>query len=75
MVLRNYREDTNLTQEQLITLLHGCIATVSKTKKITINERRLHKFFPAHYSKTEMERIIFGLLQQWKEAQGEDENE
>lgn len=75
MELRKYRDNGNLTQDQLIDLLHGSIATVSKSKKITINERRLHKFFPAHYSKTEMERIIFGLLQQWKEAQEDEKNE
>lgn len=75
MELRKYRDNGNLTQDQLIDLLHGSIATVYKSKKITINERRLHKFFPAHYSKTEMERIIFGLLQQWKEAQEDEKNE
>lgn len=75
MELRKYRDNETLTQEQLIDLLHGSIATVSKSKKITINERRLHKFFPANYSKTEMEKIIFGLLEQWKKAQEEERNE
>ncbi len=75
MELRKYRDNETLTQEQLIDLLHGSIATVSKSKKITINERRLHKFFPANYSKTEMEKIIFGLLEQWKKAQEEERDE
>lgn len=73
MELRKYRDDQNMTQEQLINILIGSVSTVSVSKKITINERKLHKFFPAYYSKTEMERVIFGLLEQWKQAQESEE--
>lgn len=73
MELRKYRDDRNMTQEQLINLLIGSVATVSASKKITLNERKLHKFFPAYYSKSEMERVIFGLLEQWKQAQDNEE--
>lgn len=73
MELRKYRDDKNMTQEQLITILIGSASTVSVSKKITLNERKLHKFFPAYYSKAEMERVIFGLLEQWKQAQDSEE--
>ena len=73
MELRKYRDDQNMTQEQLINILIGSVSTVPVSKKITINERKLHKFFPAYYSKTEMERVIFGLLEQWKQAQESEE--
>lgn len=73
MELRKYRGDNNMTQEQLINLLIGSASTVPVSKKITLNERKLHKFFPAYYSKTEMERVIFGLLEQWKQAQESEE--
>lgn len=69
MELRKYRDDKNMTQDQLINILIGSASTVSVSKKITLNERKLHKFFPAYYSKAEMERVIFGLLEQWKQAQ------
>ena len=69
MELRKYRDDKNMTQEQLINILIGSVSTVPVSKKITLNERKLHKFFPAYYSKAEMERVIFGLLEQWKQAQ------
>lgn len=42
-------------------------------KNCTLNERKLHKFFPAYYSKAEIERVIFGLLEQWKQAQDSEE--
>ena len=73
MELRKYRDDKNMTQEQLINILIGSVSMVPVSKKITLNERKLHKFFPAYYSKAEMERVIFGLLEQWKQAQDSEE--
>ena len=73
MELRKYRDDENMTQEKLINILIGSVSTVPASKKITLNERKLHKFFPAYYSKAEMERVIFGLLEQWKQAQDSEE--
>ena len=61
------------TQEQLINILIGSASSPKVSKKITLNERKLHKFFPAYYSKTEMEQVIFGLLEQWKQAQESEE--
>jgi ParB family chromosome partitioning protein len=69
MVLRNYREDNTMTQEMLIELLNGCVSTLSTSKKITLNERKLKKYFPAYYSKAAMEQVITSLLEQWKDAQ------
>lgn len=73
MELRKYRDDKNMTQEQLINILIGSASAPPVSKKITLNERKLHKFFPAYYSKTEMEQVIFGLLEQWKQAQESEE--
>ncbi|MBQ8878554.1 MAG: ParB/RepB/Spo0J family partition protein [Lachnospiraceae bacterium] len=73
MELRKYRDDKNMTQEQLINILIGSASSPKVSKKITLNERKLHKFFPAYYSKTEMEQVIFGLLEQWKQAQESEE--
>ena len=73
MELRKYRDDKNMMQEQLINILIGSASTAPVSKKITLNERKLHKFFPAYYSKAEMERVIFGLLEQWKQAQESEE--
>lgn len=74
MDLRQYRENGNITQEQLIDILNQGRSTVQTRKKVTLSERKLSKFFPAYYSQTEMERIIYGLLAQWKEQQEGDES-
>jgi len=74
MELREYREDNNMTQEQLIDLLNKGRSTASAPrKKITISERKLNKYFPAYYSQTEIEKVIVGLLEQWKQDQEEKE--
>ena len=69
MDLRQYREDNQMTQEQLINLLIKTKSTTSKRKKITITERKLNKYFPAYYSQTEIEGVIVDLLEQWKIGQ------
>lgn len=74
MDLRKYRDDANMTQEQLINLLNKGRATVSPRKKITITERKLNKYFPANYSQTEIEKVIIVLLERWKEVQERDES-
>ena len=73
MDLRKYRDDNSLTQEQLIDILIKGRSTPQARKKFTITERKLNKFFPAYYSQPEIEKIIYGLLEQWKkEHESED---
>ena len=73
MELRPYRDDNNMTQERLINILVGSRAAPSEARKIILSDRKLRKFFPAYYSKTEMEKIVLGLLEQWKQAQESEE--
>ena len=72
--LRQYRDDDSLTQEQMIEILIQKKATPQPRKKITITERRLNKYFPAYYSQIEIERVIVGLLEQWKASQESEDN-
>lgn len=69
MELRQYREDKNMTEEQLLNLLIKTKSTLTKKKKITITERKLNKYFPGYYSQEQIERIIVVLLEQWKAKQ------
>ena len=73
IILRDYRGDCNITQDQLTNMLLANVSTVATSKKITLNERKLKKYFPAYYSKAEMERVVYGLLEQWKQAQEQEE--
>ena len=66
MDLRQYRDDDSLTQEQMIDILIQKSATPQIKKKVTFNERKLNKYFPAYYSQSEIERIMISLLEEWK---------
>lgn len=74
MDLRQYRDDDSLTQEQMIDILIQNRATPQTRKKITFTERKLNKYFPAYYSQSEIERVIVGLLEQWKQEQEREDN-
>ena len=66
MDIRQYRDDDSLTQEQMIDILIQKRATPQIKKKVTFNERKLNKYFPAYYSQSEIERIMISLLEEWK---------
>ncbi|MCR5776133.1 MAG: ParB/RepB/Spo0J family partition protein [Lachnospiraceae bacterium] len=74
MDLRKYRDDDSLTQEQMIDILIKARSTPQSRKKITFSEKKLNKYFPAFYSQAEIERIMIGLLEQWKESQESEEH-
>ena len=37
-----------------------------KKKKVILPENKLEKYFPEDYSKKDMEKIIYQLLEKWK---------
>ncbi len=75
MDLRPYREDDSLTQEQMIDILIQKRATPQIRKKVTFNERKLNKYFPAYYSQSEIERIMISLLEDWKRNHESEDTE
>jgi ParB family chromosome partitioning protein len=75
--LRKYlnQESSTMTQPLMISILNSVIPVKAPTKKVTLNESKLMKYFPADYSPKQMEQIIVSLLEQWKNGQeGADQN-
>lgn len=64
--LREYRGKKNVKKEEIMQLLDDSIASVTRANKITLTAHKLYKYFPAYYSKAEMEKVITSLLKQWK---------
>ena len=63
----------SISQMDMICILNGEINT-KVSKKVTIPEKKLMKFFPPHYTEKQMEDVIYRLLEQWSkegEANGE----
>ena len=71
--LRPYREDDSLTQEMMIDILIQKRATPQTHKKITFNERKLNKYFPAYYSQTQIEKILIDFCEEWKRTHESEE--
>ena len=69
--LRKFVGQGNMTQPLMISILNSTIPIKAPAKKVTFTEKKLTKYFPEHYSSTDMERVIVSLLERWKEEQGE----
>ena len=75
--LRKYlnQESSTMTQPLMISILNSVIPVKAPAKKVTLNEPKLMKYFPADYSPKQMEQVIVSLLEQWKNGQeGVDPN-
>ena len=72
-ILREELMNGAITQSRLIDILNENTAGRIPKRKVTLNERKLFKYFPAHYTVPEMERVIESLLQEWQEKR-EGEN-
>ena len=75
--LRKYlnQESSTMTQPLMISILNSVIPVKAPAKKVTLNEPKLMKYFPADYSPKQMEQVIISLLEQWKNGQeGVDPN-
>lgn len=42
---------------------------------VTISAKKIHSYFPAAYTKSQIEEVIYSLLEEWKQNQGEEERE
>ena len=67
--LRKFIGQGNMTQPLMISILNSTTQVKAPSKKVIFNEKKLTKYFPAHYSSADMERVIVSLLEKWKEDQ------
>lgn len=57
----------NTTQYNVISILNGALPQKSVSAKVSLSEKKLDKYFPAHYSAKQREKVIIQLLEQWSE--------
>lgn len=67
--LRQHLEQNTINQMEMIQLLNSSLKGRIPTKKVTLSEKKLQKYFPPHYSSSEMEGVIVTLLEEWKQRQ------
>lgn len=73
--LRQHLEQNTINQMEMIQLLNSSLKGRMPTKKVTLSEKKLQKYFPPHYSASEMEGVIVTLLEEWKQRQAGERNE
>ena len=67
--LRNYLGQAPVTQSLMISILNSHIPVKAPARKVTLNEKKLTKYFPKNYTSEEMEKVIESLLEKWKQEQ------
>lgn len=68
--LRKRLEFEKINQSQMISILNDNLKGRLPSRKVTIPEKKLNQYFPAHYSTSQMEDVILGLLKEWKQTHG-----
>lgn len=67
--LRKYLEQGTVTQSLMISIMNNSIPVKAPARKVTLNEKKLTKYFPKNYSSEDMEKVIESLLEKWKQEQ------
>lgn len=57
----------NVTQYTMIQLLNEALPEKKTCGKVSLSEKKLDKYFPPHFSAAQREKVIIGLLEEWKE--------
>lgn len=68
--LKNMQEEGVLTEGKVFSVL---MKKEKNSRKVTIPEKKIRDYFPPQYTKTEIEEVIYKLLEQWKKEMGEEE--
>ena len=75
--LRDYlKENETITKMELIRILNenAPINENNRFQKITITKERLKDYFPVFYTKSQMEKVLFQLLDEWKKQNIQSED-
>ena len=57
---------TVMTQQKMVSILNECIKPKSTAKNVTFSGKKLERYFPESYTATDVEKIVFELLEEWK---------
>lgn len=71
VALRKYLEQGTVTQSLMISIMNNSIPVKAPVRKITLNEKKLTRYFPQDYTTEDMEKVIESLLEKWKQEQEE----
>lgn len=73
--LRDYlKENDTVTKMELMRILNENAPKdeSNRFQQLTITKKKLQEYFPSFYTKTQMEKVLFDLLDDWKKKQSEE---
>lgn len=73
--LRDYlKENDTITKMELIRILNENAPKdeSNRFQQLTITKKKLQEYFPTFYTKSQMEKVLFALLEEWHEKNKED---
>ena len=74
--VRDYlKEHDTISKMELIRILNenAPLNENNRFQKITLTKDKLREFFPVFYTKSQMENVLFKLLEDWKKANADTE--
>ena len=74
--LRNYlKENGTINKSELMRILNENAPKdeSNRFQQLTITKKKLQEFFPTFYTKTQMEKVLYDLLAEWKKKNDETE--
>lgn len=74
--LRDYlKENDTITKMELMRILNENAPKdeSNRFQQLTITKKKLQEYFPTFYTKSQMEKVLFSLLEEWKEKNSETE--
>ncbi len=75
--VREYlKEHETITKMELMRILNENAPKDENNRfqKITITKNKLQEYFPKFYTKSQMEKVLFQLLEDWKKQNEEEED-
>ena len=66
--LKEMSEGGEMTEGSVYAVL---VKKESENVNVTISAKKIRSYFPPAYTKTQIEEVIYSLLEQWKEKEGE----
>lgn len=70
--LKNTPNLENITQYTMIQILNNALPEAKPNGKVTLSEKKLNKYFPAHFTAAQREKVIIGLLDKWQSERNGD---
>ena len=64
--IKRIREMNKESKEQISDVVGNIDSKPRKKKKVILPENKLEKYFPEEYSRKDIEKIIYQLLEKWK---------